>query len=99
MSWWCPDGTQHLSCWPISAVSGQSLASNGLIVNSKHPNLVFNHMEATHNKLFFSSPSKSTVEPSWFGNRLSCFHHALNTIVFTQCCHMSPVFHLQSPST
>ncbi|GFU42966.1 hypothetical protein TNCV_3141101 [Trichonephila clavipes] len=24
----CPDGTQHLFCWPILTISGQSLASN-----------------------------------------------------------------------
>ncbi|GIZ02780.1 hypothetical protein CEXT_19481 [Caerostris extrusa] len=31
-AWYCPDGTQHLSYWPILAVSGQSLASNNLVI-------------------------------------------------------------------
>ncbi|GFX02882.1 hypothetical protein TNCV_4438641 [Trichonephila clavipes] len=63
--WRCLDETQHLFCWPILAVSGQSLASNGLVVDSKYLNLVFGPKEATHNKLFLSSPTKYTVEPSW----------------------------------
>ncbi|GFY03136.1 hypothetical protein TNCV_981411 [Trichonephila clavipes] len=29
VAWRCPDGTQRLLCWPILAISGQSLASNG----------------------------------------------------------------------
>ncbi|GFU51867.1 hypothetical protein TNCV_3733751 [Trichonephila clavipes] len=61
VAWRCPDGTQHLFCWPILTVSGQSLASNGPIVDSRDLNLVFGHMEATYNKLFLSSPSKYTV--------------------------------------
>ncbi|GFS74474.1 hypothetical protein TNCV_458261 [Trichonephila clavipes] len=32
MAWCCPDGTQHLFCWPILAVSGQSLASNSPVL-------------------------------------------------------------------
>ncbi|GFW28848.1 hypothetical protein TNCV_201711 [Trichonephila clavipes] len=28
----CPDGTQHLFCWPVLAVSGQLLSSNGPVV-------------------------------------------------------------------
>ncbi|GFX12937.1 hypothetical protein TNCV_3659331 [Trichonephila clavipes] len=48
--WRCPDGTQHLYCWPILAVSGQSLASIGLFVDSSYLNLVFGPTEATHNK-------------------------------------------------
>ncbi|GFW67419.1 hypothetical protein TNCV_3390901 [Trichonephila clavipes] len=64
MAWRCPDGTQHLFCWPILAVSGQSLASNGPVVNSRDLNLVFGHTEATHNKLFLSSPTKYTLKPS-----------------------------------
>ncbi|GFT73690.1 hypothetical protein TNCV_1289211 [Trichonephila clavipes] len=31
----CPDGTQHF-CWPIMAVSGQSLTSNGPVVDSRY---------------------------------------------------------------
>ncbi|GFX86240.1 hypothetical protein TNCV_2561221 [Trichonephila clavipes] len=62
--WRCPDGTQHLFCWSILIVFGQSLASNGPIVNSRDLNLVFGHTEATHNKLFLSSLTKYTVEPS-----------------------------------
>ncbi|GFV95034.1 hypothetical protein TNCV_1030321 [Trichonephila clavipes] len=27
VAWGCPDGTQHLFCWPILAISGQSLAN------------------------------------------------------------------------
>ncbi|GFX79502.1 hypothetical protein TNCV_824911 [Trichonephila clavipes] len=34
VAWRCPDGTQRLFCWSILAVSGQSLASNGLVVDS-----------------------------------------------------------------
>ncbi|GFU25814.1 hypothetical protein TNCV_5103741 [Trichonephila clavipes] len=55
VAWRCPDGTQHLFCWPILAVSGQSLALNGPVVYSRDLNLVFGHTEATHNKFFFSS--------------------------------------------
>ncbi|GFT37696.1 hypothetical protein TNCV_3310261, partial [Trichonephila clavipes] len=49
-AWRCPDGTQHIFCWPILAISGQSLASNGLVVDSRDRNLVFDHAEATPNK-------------------------------------------------
>ncbi|GFY36557.1 hypothetical protein TNCV_27621 [Trichonephila clavipes] len=48
--WRCPDGTQLLFCWPILAVSGQSLASNGPVVDSRYLNLVFGHAEATPNE-------------------------------------------------
>ncbi|GFT77815.1 HTH_Tnp_Tc3_2 domain-containing protein [Trichonephila clavipes] len=65
VAWRCPDGMQHLFCWPILAVSDQSLASNGPVNNSKYLNLVFGHFEATHSKGFHSSPTKYTVEPSW----------------------------------
>ncbi|GFV73140.1 transposable element Tcb2 transposase [Trichonephila clavipes] len=64
VAWCCPDGTQHLFCLPILAMSGQSLASNGPVVYSRHLNLVFGHKEGTHNKLFLSSPTKYTIEPS-----------------------------------
>ncbi|GFU88741.1 hypothetical protein TNCV_4444181 [Trichonephila clavipes] len=37
----CPDGTQHFFCWPILAVSDQSPASNGPVVDSRDLNLVF----------------------------------------------------------
>ncbi|GFW66492.1 hypothetical protein TNCV_3310111 [Trichonephila clavipes] len=30
--WRCPDGIQYLFCWPILAISDQSLASNGPVV-------------------------------------------------------------------
>ncbi|GFX06922.1 hypothetical protein TNCV_1202371 [Trichonephila clavipes] len=40
-------------------------ASNGSVVDSRDLNLVFVHLEATHDKLFPSSPTKYTVEPSW----------------------------------
>ncbi|GFY04373.1 hypothetical protein TNCV_4414611 [Trichonephila clavipes] len=48
--WRSPDGTQHLFCWPILTISGQSLASNGPVVDSRHLNLVFGPAEATPNK-------------------------------------------------
>ncbi|GFU86671.1 hypothetical protein TNCV_2880911 [Trichonephila clavipes] len=84
--WCCPDGTQHLFCWSILAVSGQSLASNGPVVDSRDLNLVFGNMEVTHNKLFISNPPKYTVEPSWplalVWPPFELLHHALTTIVF-----------------
>ncbi|GFV52337.1 hypothetical protein TNCV_2664911 [Trichonephila clavipes] len=65
MAWICPDGTQHHICLPILAVSGQSIASNGPVVDSRNLNLVFAPTVGTHNKLFLSSPTNYTVEPSW----------------------------------
>ncbi|GFS57279.1 hypothetical protein TNCV_491711 [Trichonephila clavipes] len=50
VAWCCPDGRQHFFCWPILAVSIQSLASKGPVVDSRDLNLVFCHTEATHNK-------------------------------------------------
>ncbi|GFV72865.1 hypothetical protein TNCV_1325761 [Trichonephila clavipes] len=50
VAWRCPNGTQHLFFWPILAVSGQSLVSNGPVVDSRHLDLVFGPTEATHNK-------------------------------------------------
>ncbi|GFV07595.1 hypothetical protein TNCV_4940991 [Trichonephila clavipes] len=93
VDWRCPDGTQHLFCWPILAVSGQSLASNGPFVDSsRYLNLVFGPTEATHNKLFLSSPTKYTVEHSWMLVRVwpsfELLHRALTTIVFAQYCRM-----------
>ncbi|GFW78399.1 hypothetical protein TNCV_1379451 [Trichonephila clavipes] len=88
----CPDGTQHLFCWPILAVSGQSLASNDPIVYSRDLNLVFGHTEETHNKLFLSSPIKYTVEPSWslvlVWPSFEMLHQVLTTISFAQYCCM-----------
>ncbi|GFT44736.1 hypothetical protein TNCV_2845241 [Trichonephila clavipes] len=52
VAWRCPDGTKHLFCWPILAIPGQSLASNGPVVDTRDINLVFDHTEAIHNKLF-----------------------------------------------
>ncbi|GFW61102.1 hypothetical protein TNCV_4873121 [Trichonephila clavipes] len=102
MAWRCPDGTKHLLCWPILAVSGQSLASNGPVVDSRYLNLVFGSTEATYNKLFFSSPTKYTVEPFWMlvlvWSPFELLHHALNTIVFAQYCRKWPISHPQSPS-
>ncbi|GFS81042.1 hypothetical protein TNCV_1223321 [Trichonephila clavipes] len=46
----CPDGIQHLFCWRILSISGQSLASNSPVVDSKDLILVFGHAEATPNK-------------------------------------------------
>ncbi|GFV91692.1 hypothetical protein TNCV_4762571 [Trichonephila clavipes] len=50
VAWRCPDGTQHIFCWPILAISGQSLVLNGPVVDSRDLNLVFGHAEATPNK-------------------------------------------------
>ncbi|GFV05438.1 hypothetical protein TNCV_226491 [Trichonephila clavipes] len=92
VAWRCPDGTQYLFCWPILAVSGQSLASNGPVVDSRYLNLVFGPTEATHNKLFLSSSSKYTIEPSWMlvrvGPPFELLCCALTTIVSTQYCRM-----------
>ncbi|GFU71115.1 hypothetical protein TNCV_1216391 [Trichonephila clavipes] len=38
VAWRCPDGTEHLFCWLILAVSGQSLASNSSVVDSRYLN-------------------------------------------------------------
>ncbi|GFT42518.1 hypothetical protein TNCV_1787671 [Trichonephila clavipes] len=57
VAWRCPDGTQHLFCWPILAISGQSLASNDPVVDSRDLNLVFGHVEATHNYSFPVPPN------------------------------------------
>ncbi|GFX29986.1 hypothetical protein TNCV_2616981 [Trichonephila clavipes] len=65
VAWHCPDGTQHLFCWSILALSGQSLALNGPVVDSRYMNLAFGRTEATHNKLVLSSLTKYTVETSW----------------------------------
>ncbi|GFU29606.1 hypothetical protein TNCV_2408371 [Trichonephila clavipes] len=65
VAWRCPDGTQHLFCWAILAVSGQSLASNGPVVDSRDLNLLFGHTEATQNDLFLSSTTKYIAKPSW----------------------------------
>ncbi|GFW25263.1 hypothetical protein TNCV_5088291 [Trichonephila clavipes] len=89
VAWRCPDGTQHLFCSPILAVSGQS---NGPVVDNRDLKLVFGHTKATHNKLFLSSPTKYTVEPSWplllVWPPFELLHRALTTIVFTQYCRM-----------
>ncbi|GFS83878.1 hypothetical protein TNCV_2363171 [Trichonephila clavipes] len=90
-AWRCPDGTQYLFCWKMLAVSCQSLASNGPVVDSRYLQLVFSPIEATHNKLLLSSPTKYTVEPSWMLVRVwppFVLHCALTTIVFTQYCRM-----------
>ncbi|GFV56356.1 hypothetical protein TNCV_3123521 [Trichonephila clavipes] len=50
VAWRCPDGTQHLFCLPILAVSGQLIASNGPVVDSRDLNLVFGLTETTHKK-------------------------------------------------
>ncbi|GFX25995.1 hypothetical protein TNCV_2303761 [Trichonephila clavipes] len=90
--WRCPDGTQHLFCRPILDVSAQSLASNGPVVDSRYLNLVFGPTEATHNKLYLSSPTKYTLEPSWMLVRVwppfELLHRTLTKIVFPQYCRM-----------
>ncbi|GFW01554.1 hypothetical protein TNCV_5137371 [Trichonephila clavipes] len=50
VAWRCPDGIQRFFCWPILAISGQSLASNGSVVDTSDLNLEFSHVEATPNK-------------------------------------------------
>ncbi|GFY14519.1 hypothetical protein TNCV_1315731 [Trichonephila clavipes] len=50
VAWRCLDETQHLFCWPILAVSGQTPASNGPVVDSRNLNLVFGLTEAAQNK-------------------------------------------------
>ncbi|GFW98803.1 hypothetical protein TNCV_2837641 [Trichonephila clavipes] len=50
VAWRCYGRTQHFFWWPILAVSGQFLASNGPVVDSRDLNLVFGHAEATPNK-------------------------------------------------
>ncbi|GFW53728.1 hypothetical protein TNCV_3938221 [Trichonephila clavipes] len=96
---------KYFFCWPILAVSGrQSLASNGPVVDNRYLNLVFGHMEATHNKLFLSSHTKYAVEPSWPLNLVwplfELLHHALCviTITFAQYCRTWPISYSQSPS-
>ncbi|GFX75548.1 hypothetical protein TNCV_4714551 [Trichonephila clavipes] len=65
VAWRCPDGTQHLFCCPKFWPRFWSIvSSNGPVVDSRYPNLVFGHTKATHNKLFLSSLAKCTVEPS-----------------------------------
>ncbi|GFW61298.1 hypothetical protein TNCV_3378131 [Trichonephila clavipes] len=102
VAWCCLDLTQHLFCWPILAVSGQSLAPNSPVVVSRYLDLVFGHTKATHNKLFLSTPTKYTVEPSWplvmVWPPFELLRRALTTIVFAQYCRMRPISHPQSPS-
>ncbi|GFW91399.1 hypothetical protein TNCV_3375651 [Trichonephila clavipes] len=62
VTWRCSDGTQPLIWWSMLAVSGQSLASNCPVVDSRDLILMLGHTEATHNKLFLSSPTKYTVD-------------------------------------
>ncbi|GFU20509.1 hypothetical protein TNCV_2522461 [Trichonephila clavipes] len=63
-AWLCPDGIKHIFYLPILRVSGQQLTSNHPTVDSRNLNLKFGQKEATHNKLFFSIPTKYTIEPS-----------------------------------
>ncbi|GFU43773.1 hypothetical protein TNCV_651811 [Trichonephila clavipes] len=92
VAWRSPDGKQSLFYWPIMAVSGQSLASKGPVVQSKDMNLVFGPTEATHTKLFLSSPTKCTVEPSWplvlVWPPFELLHRSLTTIVFAHYRNM-----------
>ncbi|GFT71803.1 hypothetical protein TNCV_4123001 [Trichonephila clavipes] len=92
MAWRCPDGTQNLFSWSILAVSGHSLTSNGPFIDSRYLNLGFGLEEATHNKLFLSSPTKYTVESSWMLVRVwplfELLYRALTIIIFAQYCRM-----------
>ncbi|GFT58630.1 hypothetical protein TNCV_1250801 [Trichonephila clavipes] len=76
----------------ITSSVGQLLASNSPVVDSRDLNLVFDHTEVPHNKLFVSSPTKYTVELSWplvlVWPPFELLHHVLTTIVFTQYCRM-----------
>ncbi|GFT55291.1 hypothetical protein TNCV_4611591 [Trichonephila clavipes] len=94
----CPDGTQHLFCWLILAIFGQSLALNGPIVDRRYLNSVFGHTEVTHNKLSLSSSTKYIVEPFWplalVLPPFELLHRALTTIVFA----LWPISPPQSPS-
>ncbi|GFU23676.1 hypothetical protein TNCV_2340821 [Trichonephila clavipes] len=91
VAWCCLDGTQHFICWPILAVSGQSLASDGP-VDRRELDLVFVPEEAIHNKLFRSRPIKCTIEPSWrlvlVWPPFELLHRDLTTIVFPQYSRM-----------
>ncbi|GFU06697.1 hypothetical protein TNCV_4352861 [Trichonephila clavipes] len=84
--------------------SGESLQkfSDGPIADSRGLNLVFSRAEAAANKLFLSSPTKFTVEPSWplvlVWPPLELLCRTLTTIVFAQNCSMGPFSHPQSPS-
>ncbi|GFX30181.1 hypothetical protein TNCV_1962881 [Trichonephila clavipes] len=49
VAWRC-HGKKHLFCWSILPISGQSLASNGPVADSRDLNLVFGPTEATNNK-------------------------------------------------
>ncbi|GFV54796.1 hypothetical protein TNCV_4201881 [Trichonephila clavipes] len=90
VAWRCPDGIQHIFSWPILAISGQSLDSNGPVADSTDLNLVFGHAEAPPNKLFLSSPTKYSVEPSWpivlVWPPFELLHRTLTTIVLAQYC-------------
>ncbi|GFX53630.1 hypothetical protein TNCV_1185591 [Trichonephila clavipes] len=74
----------------LLAISGQSLASNDPVVDSRDLNLVFGDAEATPNKLFIFSSTKYTVEPSWLivlvWPPFELLHRTLTTIVFAQYC-------------
>ncbi|GFW01013.1 hypothetical protein TNCV_1762511 [Trichonephila clavipes] len=92
VAWCCPVGTQHILCWPILAISGQSIVSNGKVVDRRDLNLVFGNAEATPNKSFLSSPPKYTIDPSWplvlVWPPFELLHCTLITIVFTEYCSM-----------
>ncbi|GFV54496.1 hypothetical protein TNCV_2282011 [Trichonephila clavipes] len=91
VAWRCPHGTQHLFCWSILAISDQSLASNGPVVDSID-NLVFRHTEKIIINNSFPSATKYIVEPSYplvlVWPSFELLHRALTTIVFTQYCGM-----------
>ncbi|GFV36430.1 hypothetical protein TNCV_2234771 [Trichonephila clavipes] len=92
MAWHCPDGTHHLFCWRIRAISGHSLASNGVISDSRDLNLEFGHAETTPNKCFLFSPTKNTIEHAWplvlVWPQFELLHRTLTTIGFAQYCSM-----------
>ncbi|GFY15549.1 hypothetical protein TNCV_1281971 [Trichonephila clavipes] len=89
VAWRCSDGMQHLFCWAVLAVCGQSLASNGSVVGS-NLNIVFGNVEVIRNKKFLFSPTKYTVEPSWplvqVWPPFELLHRTLTTVVFAQYC-------------
>ncbi|GFS65719.1 hypothetical protein TNCV_3853651 [Trichonephila clavipes] len=58
--WRCPDGTQHLLCWSILAISSHSIASNGAVVDIRDLNSMFGNAKATLNKRIISPVPPNT---------------------------------------
>ncbi|GFS85786.1 hypothetical protein TNCV_2973291 [Trichonephila clavipes] len=86
----------------VDALKLPNQASRVSAVDSRDLNLKFSHTEATRNKLFLSSPTKNTVEPSWqlvlVWSPFELLYSALTMIILAQYCRMWPISHIQSPS-